>query len=137
MRRIAQVAFHTHQTGHALGDIVHFLLRHAVVFQRKGNVLRHRQADELAIRVLQHRAHMAGQFKDAGFRRLHAVHHQRALAFAGVAEGNKAVDAAGQRAFAAAGRAGDEHALARIDIQIDIMQRGLFLRAVLEGKMAE
>ena len=36
------------------------------------------------------------------------------------------------RALAAAGRAADEHPFARIDIQIDIMQRRLLLRAVLE-----
>ena len=44
------------QRGGAAGDLVHFVLRGAAVFQRKGDVLPHRQADELAVRVLQHRA---------------------------------------------------------------------------------
>ena len=51
------------QPGGAAGDLVHFVLRGAAVFQRKGDVLPHRQADELAVRVLQHRADVARQLK--------------------------------------------------------------------------
>ena len=42
---------------------VHFLPLHTVVFQSKGNVLGHRQADELAVGVLQDGAHDLAQTK--------------------------------------------------------------------------
>ena len=103
-------------------------------FQRKGDVLPHRQADELAVRVLQHRADVARQLKNTAVGRIHAVHSQRARALAGVGERVQAVDAGRQRGLAAAGRPGDQHALPGVDVQIDVMQRGLLLGAILEGK---
>ena len=59
MRRMAQVMLHAHQRGHAVHRLAHGGLRHAVVFQRKGDILAHSQADELAVRVLKHRTHVA------------------------------------------------------------------------------
>jgi hypothetical protein len=137
MRCIAEVVLDAHQLRSAAGDGVHLLLRHTAVFQRKGDVLAHGQANELAIRVLQYRAHMGRQLKDAAVRRIHAVHGQGAGAHAGVREGVQAVDAARQRAFAAAGRACDEHTLPRIDVQVDAGQRGTLLGAVLEREISE
>ena len=137
MRCIAEVVLDAHQLRSAAGDGVHFLLRHTAVFQRKGDVLAHGQANELAIRVLQYRAHMGRQLKDAAVRRIHAVHGQGAGAHAGVRKGVQAVDAARQRAFTAAGRACDEHTLPRIDVQVDAGQRGTLLGAVLEREISE
>ena len=125
------------QLGGAAGDLVHFVLRSAAVFQRKGDVLPHRQADELAVRILQHRADVARQLKNTAVGRVHAVHSQRARALAGVGERVQAVDAGRQRGLAAAGRPGDQHALPGVDVQIDVMQRGLLLGAILEGKIFE
>ena len=119
------------------GDLVHFLLGNTAVFQRKGNVLAHRQANELAVRILQHRAHMGRKLKNAAVGRIHAVYRQAAGAFAGVRKRVQPVDAGRQRAFAAAGRPGDQHTLTGVDIQVDIMQRRLFLRTILEGEVFE
>ena len=125
-----------HHNGMA-GDLVHFLLGNTAVFQRKGNVLAHRQADKLAVRVLQHSAHMGRKFKNAAVGRIHTVYRQAAGAFAGVGKRVQPVDAGRQRAFAAAGRPGDQHTLTGVDIQVDIMQRRLFLRTILEGEVFE
>ena len=129
------MVFDADQLGGAAGDLVHFVLRSAAVFQRKGDVLPHRQADELAVRVLQHRTDVARQLKNAAVGRVHAVHGQRARTLAGVGERVQAVDAGRQRGLAAAGRPGDQHALPGVDIQIDVMQRGLLLGTILERKI--
>ncbi len=81
--RIAEVVLNAHQLGGAAGDGVHLILRGAAVFQCKGNVLAHGQPDELAVRVLQHRAHMGRKLKDAAVGGVHAVHGQGAGALAG------------------------------------------------------
>ena len=135
VRSVVEVVLDSDQLGGAAGDLVHFVLRSAAVFQRKGDVLPHRQADELAVRVLQHRADVARQLKNTAVGRVHAVHSQRACALAGVGERVQAVDAGRQRGLAAAGRPGDQHALPGVDVQIDVMQRGLLLGAMLEGKI--
>ena len=57
MGRVGEVRFHAHQVCRRPDALPHFLLGRHVVFQREGDVLRHRQADELAVGVLQHRAH--------------------------------------------------------------------------------
>ena len=132
--RIAEVVLNSHQLGGAAGDGVHLVLRHTAVFQRKGDILAHRQADELAVRVLQDGAHMGRQLKDAAVGGVHAVHGQGAGALAGVCEGVQPVDAARQRAFAAAGGARNEHPLTGVDVQIDAGQRRALLGAVLERK---
>ena len=137
MRGMVQAFFNAHQLCGMAGDLVHFLLGNAAVFQRKGNVLAHRQADKLAVRVLQHGAHMGRKFKNAAVGRIHAVYRQAAGAFAGVRKWVQPVDAGRQRAFAAAGRPGDQHTLTGVDIQVDIMQRRLFLRTILEGEVFE
>ena len=137
VRCIVEVVFDPDQLCGTAGDLVHFLLRGAAVFQRKGNVLPHGQPYELAVRVLQHGAHMPGQLKDTAVGRVNAVHNQTALAFAGVGEGIQTVDAGRQCAFAAAGRTCNQHALARVDVQINVVQGWLLLRAVLEGKITE
>ena len=118
-------------------DLVHFFLRGAAVFQRKGDIFRHRQADELAVRILQHGADMIRQLKNAAVGRIHAVYCQAACTLTGVGEGIQAIDAGCQCAFAAAGRPGNQDALTRVDIQVDIMQGGLLLGAVLERKIFE
>ena len=93
--------------------------------------------DELAVRILQHRAHMGRKLKNAAVGRIHTVYRQAAGAFAGVGKRVQPVDAGRQRAFAAAGRPGDQHTLTGVDIQVDIMQRRLFLRTILEGEVFE
>ena len=137
VRRGLQVVCNVHQPGHTLHRFFHLVLRRARVFQREGDVLAHRQADELAVRVLQHRAHMRGQLKDACPRRVHAVDRQFALDLAGKGKRNQPVDAAAQRALAAAGGPGDQHALARQDVKIDPMERRPLLRTVLEREIPE
>ena len=137
MRGMVQAVFNAHQLCGMAGDLVHFLLGNTAVFQRKGNVLAHRQANELAVRILQHRAHMGRKLKNAAVGRIHTVYRQAAGAFAGVGKRVQPVDAGRQRAFAAAGRPGDQHTLTGVDIQVDIMQRRLFLRTILEGEVFE
>jgi hypothetical protein len=131
------VVFDSHQFSDAAGRLVHFFLRGAAVFQCKGDIFRHRQADELAVRILQHGADMIRQLKNAAVGRIHAVYCQAACTLTGVGEGIQAIDAGRQRAFAAAGRPGDQHTLTGVDIQVDIMQGGLLLGAVLERKIFE
>ena len=78
MRRVLKVALHAHQLCHAVDRLLHVVLRHAVVFQREGDILAHGQADELPVRILKHGAHMCGQLKHARLGRIHAVHRQAA-----------------------------------------------------------
>ena len=137
VRGVAQVVFHAHQRGHAVHRLAHARLRRAVVLQREGDVLAHGQADELPVRVLKHGAHVPGQLKHARLGRIHAVHGEAAGDRAGIAGGDQAVEAAAQRALAAARRAGDEHPLARVDVQVDMAQGGPLLRPVLKGKVPE
>ena len=137
VRGVIQVVFDSHQFSDAAGRLVHFFLRGAAVFQRKGDIFRHRQADELAVRILQHGADMIRQLKNAAVGRIHAVYCQAACTLTGVGEGIQAIDAGCQCAFAAAGRPGNQDALTRVDIQVDIMQGGLLLGAVLERKIFE
>ena len=80
-------------------------------------------------------ADVARQLKNTAVGRVHAIHSQRARALAGVGERVQAVDAGRQRGLAAAGRPGDQHALPGVDVQIDVMQRGLLLGAILERKI--
>ena len=135
MRGKAEVIFDAHQFGGMLHDLLHFRLRGAVILQRKGNVLPHCQADELAVRILQHSAHVARQVKNAAVGGIYAVHHQGAGALAGVGEGVQAIDAGGQRAFAAARGARDKHTLAGVNIQVDVLQGRLFLCPILEREI--
>ena len=137
MRRGLQVVCNVHQPGHARHSILHLPQRRARVFQREGDVLAHRQADKLSVRVLQHRSYMRGQLKDARPGRVHAVDRQFALDLAGKGKRNQAVDAAAQRALAAAGGPGDQHALTRQDVKIDPMERRPLLRTVLEREIPE
>ena len=116
VRGVVEMMLDAHQLGGAAGDGVHFVLRGAAVFQRKGDVLRHGQPDKLPVGVLQHGADVGAQRKDAAVHSVHAVHRQGAGGFAGVGVGVQPVDAARQRAFAAAGRTGDQHTLAGVDI---------------------
>ena len=126
-----------HQLSSMAGDGVHLILRGAAVFQCKGNVLAHGQPDELAVRVLQHRAHMGRKLKEAAVGRIHTVYGQGAGARAGVGKRVQPVDAPRQRTLSAAGGARNEHPFPRVDLQIDIGQGGALLGAVLEGKVAE
>ena len=137
VRRVIQMVLDVHQLGRPARNLVHLFLRRAAVFQRKGDVFRHRQADKLAVRVLQYRTDMRGKFKNAALRRVYAVNHQTAAHFARIAEGNQPVDAVAQRAFAAAGRPGNQHPLARHDIQIDVADGRLLLRPVLKAEIPE
>ena len=84
VRCIAEVVLDAHQLGGMAGDGVHLILRGTAVFQCKGNVLAHGQPDELAVRVLQHRAHMGRKLEEAAVGRIHTVHGQGAGARAGV-----------------------------------------------------
>jgi len=137
VRGVIQVVFHIHKPGHPVGCGVHFVLRHTVVFQCKGNVFRHGQADELAVGVLQNGADRLGKLKNTRLFGLFAVNQQGAGGFAGVAERDQPVDAAGQRGFSAALRPGDKDLFAGIDIEIDVVQRGPGLGAVLKGEIPE
>ena len=93
---LIQVVFDSHQFSDAAGRLVHFFLRSAAVFQRKGDIFRHRQADELAVRILQHGADMIRQLKNATVGRIHAVYCQAACTLTGVGEGIQAIDASCQ-----------------------------------------
>ena len=137
VRRKAEMGLDAHKRGHAPHGRLHLLLRNAVVFQGKGNVLPYRQADELPVRILQHRADMAGEREDARLRRVDAIDRQRALHLAGKARGNQTVDAAAQRALAAARGARDQDALPGHDIKADIVERRPLLCAVLEAEMGK
>ena len=49
---MTQNLLHIHKRGNFLDGFVHFLGGNAVIFQGKGDVLRHGQADELAVGIL-------------------------------------------------------------------------------------
>ncbi|MPM63503.1 hypothetical protein SDC9_110383 [bioreactor metagenome] len=134
-RRGVEQPVHIHQRGGIGDDLLHFLLPHALVFQRKGDVLADRKPDELSVRILQHGAYVLTQRKNAGFFGFEAADLQAAFDFAGIGKRDQAVDAVAQRALSAAGRADDEHLFPLIDRQVDLMQGRLRLRKVLKGKV--
>ena len=108
--------FHTYQSG-GLGHLfVHLVGRDTVVLQRKGNVLGHRQADELAVGVLQHGAHDLAQAKQAQGLGLLSGHRQLSGHGPLIGGGDQTVDTVGQGGFSAARRTGDEHFLSPADV---------------------
>ena len=135
MGRIAQMLLHADKLRRLLNDVLHFLLRNTVVLQRKSDVLSHGQADELSVRILQHRADALAQGEDAFLLRLHAVHRQASGGCAGITEGNQTVDAAHQRAFAAAAGSGNQYLFPRINVQVDMAKGRLRLGAVLKAEI--
>ena len=122
---------------HLLHLPVHLLRGDAVVFQGEGNVLRHGQADELAVGILQHRAHNFGQTEQAQLSGVLPRHRQAAGDLPGVGIGHQAVDAVGQGGLAAAGRPGNQHLLPLADGQVDVVQGGLRLGGVLKAEMVK
>ena len=56
MRCVVQNLFYVYQLRDTLYRVVHGAGRHAVVLQREGNILRHRQTDKLPVGVLQNRS---------------------------------------------------------------------------------
>ena len=135
--RVIQMILNSDQLCRVTGDLMHFILRHAAVFQCKGNILANRQPDKLTIRILQHCAHMCRELKNAALRRIHTIHNKFPAAFSWIGKRIQAIDAACQSTFSTAGRTCDQHPLARINIQINFLQRRLFLCPVLERKVFE
>ena len=61
--RVAQDPANIHQIRRFLHNFVHFIPGNAVVFQGKGNILRHGQTDELPVGILKHGTNGFGQAK--------------------------------------------------------------------------
>ena len=55
--RMIQKEFHIHGFRNLIHTLKQLFLGNAVILQRKSDVLRHRQTDELPVRILQHRSH--------------------------------------------------------------------------------
>ena len=111
---------HIHQLRDFFHLLVHFLCGNAVVFQDEGNVLRHGQADELAVGILKHRAHCFGQAEQAQFLGVLSVHGQATGDLARVGVWDQTVDAMGQGGFSAAGGAGNQNFFTLMYFQIDV-----------------
>ena len=114
---------------------VHFLPLYAVVFQGKGNIFGHRQADELAVGILQDGAHNLAQAKQTQCLGVLSRHRQLAGGLALIRGGDQTVDAVGQGGLSAAGRAGDEHLFTLADLQIDVVQGRLRLGGILKAEI--
>ena len=134
---MTQHAADPHQLSDPVHKGFHVLLVHTVVLQGKGHVLCHRQADELAVRVLQDRAHHFGQVKQAQIFRVPAANGEGSRGFPRVGIGDQAVDAMGQGRLAAARRAADQDLLPLADIQGDVIQGRLRLGGVLKAEMVK
>ena len=126
---------HIHQFRNFLHMAMHFGGGDAVIFQGEGNVLRHRQSDELAVGILQHGAHHFGQAEKVQLQGVFAADCQLARGFAGVGIGDQAVDAVSKGGLAAAGGARDQNLLTLGNIQIDVIQRGLCLGCILKTEV--
>ncbi|MPM74448.1 hypothetical protein SDC9_121436 [bioreactor metagenome] len=134
-RRSGEQVIHLHKRRGLPDDLLHLVLLHALVFERKGDILAHRKAYKLPVGVLQNGADMLAQRKDALLLRFLAGNAEAALDRARVRKRNQPVDAAPQRALSAAGRAHDEHFFPFVDRQVDLVQRRLRLRKILKRKI--
>ena len=134
-RRVMEMIPHADERGGLFDPLMQLRLAHAVVLRREGDILRHREPDELAVRVLQHRADRAGDLEDPQLAALAPGDRQTAAAFPLVGKGDQAVDAVRQRGLAAAGGPADQDLFALADLEVDIVQGRLALRVVLKGKM--
>ena len=74
--RVAHVAGDADELRCGLYALFHLVLRDPLVLQREGDVLKHRHADELRVRVLQNGAHRVGDLKDALLAALAPVYAQ-------------------------------------------------------------
>ena len=61
--RMAQDPAYIHQVRCFLHDFVHFIPGNAIIFQRKGNILRDSQSDKLPVGILKYGADGFGQTK--------------------------------------------------------------------------
>ena len=126
---------HIHHIGDPGNQVLHLPLLHAVVFQGKGHILRHGQADELAVGILQDGAHHFGKVKQAQLARVPAANGEPARSLARVGIGNQAVHAVGQGGLSTAGGSGNQDLLPPGDGQIDVVQRGLGLGGILKAEI--
>ena len=121
MGRVTQNPLHIHQFRNPFHFPVHLFRGNTVIFQSKGNVLRHCQTDELSVGILQHRTNNSGQTKQTQFQSIPTAHSQCAGGFTGIGVGCQTVDAVSQCGLAAAGRTCDQHLFSFADLQIDII----------------
>ena len=134
-RRVQEVVLHADERGGLRHALVQLRLADAVVLRREGDILRHRETDELAVRVLQHRPDRAGDPEDPQLAALAAGDGQAPAALPLVGKGDQPVDAVRQRRFAAAGRPADQDLFALADRKRDVAEGWLALRVVLKGKV--
>ena len=135
MGRVVQDPLHIHKLRDLLHLVVHFPGGNAVVFQGEGNVLRHRQADELAVRILKHRSHDLGKTKQPQILGVFPTYRQRSGDLTGVGVGHQAVDAVGKGGLTAAGGPGDQNFLALVNLQVDLIEGRLRLGGVLKTEV--
>ena len=126
---------HIHHIGNPGNQVLHLPLLHTVVFQGKGHILRHGQADELAVGILQDGAHHLGKVKQAQLACVPAAYGEPARGLARVGIGNQAVHAVGQGGLSTAGGSGNQDLLPPGDGQIDVVQRGLGLGGILKAEI--
>ena len=135
MRRVTQNLFNVHQLRNALHGFMHRSNGHAVIFQREGNILSHRQADKLPIGILQNRTDCLGKLEQSLFLGVFTANGQAAGRFSGIGIGHKTVDAVGQSGFSAAGRPGNQYLFTFTDVQVDVVQGRLCLCGVLKAEV--
>ena len=115
----------------------HFSLFNTVVFQGKGNVLSYRQADKLAVRVLQDCSHTGRKLKDRRIICFKAIYLQLTCYFTVKRKRYQSVDTVTDSALSGTGGSADQDLFAGIDVQVDVLQRRLFLSIVLKSKILE
>ena len=94
--RMVQKRFHIHRFRHLVHPGEQLLLRDAVVFQRKGDILRHRQPDELPVRILQHGPHQLGHSEDPFLCRVLSLYGKASRALSRKGKRDQSVDAVRQ-----------------------------------------
>ena len=94
-----QVSRHVHFLCHSTNTAEHLLLGDTVVFQGKGDILRHCETYELSVRILQNGTHQLGDVKKAHLPGLPAANLQAAGHFPLIGKGDEAVETMGNGGF--------------------------------------
>ena len=136
-RRVAEKVLHIDNVRDAVHLTEHFILRDRVIFKSEREILCYGKADELPVRVLQNSSDNLRHAKDARLFGIKAAYPEGPLRFPRERTWNQCVYTVRERRFSAARRAGDQDFFTGINLQIDIGECRLFLRAVSERIVAE
>ncbi len=135
MGRVVQHPPHVYEIGDFFNLFVHLRHSNAVIFQRKGNVFRHSQADELTVGVLQYGADDLGKIKESKFQCILAANREGASDLTGIGVRYKTVDTVRKRGLAAARGTGNQHLFATANLQVNVVECRFSLRCILKAKM--